>query len=188
MHDTEIVQLFCNRNERAVREAKAKYGAYCTAIAGRILCSPQDAEEAVQDTWFAAWNSIPPNRPVLLRTYLGKLARRSALKKWRGMHALKRGGGETALALEELTECLSGSGDVERETDGDELTAAIERFLEALKPEERRVFVCRYWYLDPIEEISGRFGFTPSKVKAQLYRLRKRLQKQLEKEGFWNEE
>ena len=187
MQDAEIVQLFWNRDERAIGEAKTKYGAYCAAIAGSILGSTQDAEEAVQDTWFAAWSSIPPNRPALLKTYLGKLARRSALKKWRGMHALKRGGGEVALALEELTECLSASENVECEAASVELSAAIDRFLAALKPEERRRFICRYWYMDSIEEIGKRYGFAKSKVKAQLYRLRKRLHKQLEKEGFLNE-
>jgi len=188
MNDTEIVRLFWERNEQAILETKKKYDAYCLTIARSVLQSRQDADEAAQDTWLAAWNSIPPQRPVLLKTYLGKLTRRIALKRYRRMHALKRGAGEMPLVLDELTDCLASSSTVEDEVDGSRLTEAINRFLEGLKAEERSVFICRYWYLDSIEAIGKCFGFSTSKVKALLRRLRLRLRSHLESEGFWDEE
>ena len=187
MNDTEIVNLYWARSERAIAESRAKYGAYCTAIARNILGSAQDAEEASSDTWLAAWNSIPPKRPAILRSYLGKLTRNLSLKKWRESHALKRGGGEVSLALDELADCIPDGSDTEREADARLLSRTIDRFLAGLKEGERRVFVCRYWYMDSIAEIGARFGFSESKVKSMLLRLRKRLKSQLEREGFLDE-
>lgn len=188
MNDQQIVQLFWERNDRAIEETRRQYGAYCLSIARNILFDALDAEEAVQDTWMAAWNSIPPNRPALLRTYLGKLTRRIALKQVRGKHALKRGGGETALVLDELAECTALQQGVEKELDEKQLTEAIERFLAGVREQERRVFICRYWYLEPVEHIAQRFGYSQSKVKSLLHRLRLRLRSQLVREGLLDEE
>jgi len=188
MNDLLIVQLFWERSEQALEQAKQKYGAYCLSIARNILFSGQDAEEAAQDTWLAAWNSIPPQRPAMLKTYLGKLTRRIALKKCRERMTQKRGGGELPLALSELEDCLAAPGSVEVHSDTQWLAASIDRFLQSLRREERNMFVCRYWYLDSIEAISNRFCCSQSKVKSMLYRLRKRLHNHLESEGFWDEE
>ncbi|MBQ9951727.1 MAG: sigma-70 family RNA polymerase sigma factor [Clostridia bacterium] len=187
MNDTEIIRLYWTRSERAVAETRAKYGAYCLTIARNILGDAQDAEEAAADACMAAWNTIPPKRPAMLRSYLGKLTRNLALKKWREKHALKRGGGETALALDELAECIPGENDVEREVDRRLLSESVNRFLAGLKDDERRVFVCRYWNLDSVEDVSRRFGFSQSKVKSMLMRLRGRLRAHLEREGFFDE-
>lgn len=187
MNDTEIISLFWLRSERAIAESKAKYGGYCLTIARNILGSTQDAEESVSDTWLAAWNSIPPQRPAILRSYLGKLTRNISLKKWREWHAIKRGGGEVALALDELADCIADGCDTESEVDAKLLAQSINRFLARLKDVERRVFVCRYWYMDSVSEIGARFGFSESKVKSMLLRLRKRLKTQLEREGYFDE-
>ena len=184
MNDQQIVQLFFQRNEHAIAETRKQYGAYCLSIVRHLLYDPQDAEEALQDTWLAAWNSIPPHQPVLLRTYLGKIARRTALKKVREKHALKRGGGELPLVLDELLECLTDEHSIEKVLDAKELKQSVERFLTQLNQTERRVFLCRYWYLDSIESIAERFGFSQSKVKSMLQRLRKRLCDRLVKEGY----
>ena len=188
MNDTEIVSLYWARSESAIAESKAKYGAYCLTIARNILGNAQDADEVTADTWLAAWNSIPPHRPAIRRSYLGKLARNISLKKWREGHALKRGGGEVSLALDELAECIPDDSDTEREADARLLSQNINRFLAGLKETERRVFVCRYWYVDSVSEIGARFGFSESKVKSMLLRLRKRLKSQLEREGYFDEE
>jgi len=187
MNDTEIINLYWTRSERAIAESKAKYGAYCSVIARNILGDAQDAEESVSDTWLAAWNSIPPKRPAILRSYLGKLTRNLSLKKWRERNALKRGGGEVFLALDELADCIPDVSDTEREADEKLLTQTISRFLSELKPDERRAFVCRYWYLDSVSEIAARFGFSESKVKSMLLRLRRRLKNWLEREGYFDE-
>ena len=150
MNDTEIINLYWTRSERAITETGEKYGVYCSVIARNILGDAQDAEEAVSDTWLAAWNSIPPKRPAILRSYLGKITRNLSLKKWRERSAIKRGGGEISLALDELADCIPDGSDTEYEVEEKLLTQTINRFLSGLKPDERRVFVCRYWYLDSV--------------------------------------
>lgn len=188
MNDSEIVELYWARKETAIGETSRAYGAYCRSISRNIVGDSRDAEECLSDTWLAAWNSIPPQRPALLRAYLGKITRRLSLKKWREKHAQKRGGGEVALALDELAECIPDGGGPEEALDAQLLTEAVNRFLAGLDGSERRVFICRYWYLDPLKDICHRFGYSQSKVKSMLHRLRQRLRLQLEREGYFDEE
>ena len=184
MEDAQIVHLYVQRDEQAIAESSSKYGAYCQTIAINILALREDAEEAVNDTWLGAWNAIPPARPAILRTFLGKITRNLSLKKWRDLTCEKRGGGQVPLALEELQECIPGDSSPEAAFDEAELTAAIHVFLERMPDMERRVFLCRYWYLDTIPDISRQFGFGESKVRSMLSRSRKRLFNYLKKGGL----
>lgn len=184
MEDSGIVELYWSRSETAITETAAKYGAYCRAIAGRILGSEQDAEECVTDAWLAAWNSIPPHRPANLSAYLGKLTRRIAVTRLESAAAAKRGGGEAAVSIEELAECLPGGRTVERELEEKRLAAAISDYLRSLSAEKRRVFVCRYWHAYSVREIARRFGFSETKVANMLSRTRKGLRQYLEKEDL----
>ena len=184
MNDSQIVALFFDRDQRAIEETAAKYGNYCYSIVRNILNNREDAEEAVSDTYLALWASIPPHKPTVLRTFLGKIARRTALKHWEKMRTQKRGGGETALALEELSEYLSDGSTPETAMETAELTQILNAFLRQLPKVERQVFVCRYWYLDSITDIAIRFGFSQSKVKSMLARTRMKLRAALTKEGI----
>lgn len=184
MEDGEIVGLYWERREAAIRETSVKYGRYCAAIAMNILGKMEDAEEICNDTWLAAWNSIPPNRPEVLKTFLGKIARRLSLKRLRDTGRAKRGGGTVALALEELGECVASGERAEDGFDRNMLIGALNDFVASLRQNERRVFICRYWYLDSIEKISGDFGYSRSKVKSMLYRTRSKLTEHLKREGL----
>lgn len=184
MDDYSIVDLFWARSENAIAETDKKNGRYCRSIARNILSNEEDAEECVNDTYLGAWNSIPPHRPTVLSTFLGKLTRRISLNRWKAQHAQKRGGGEIAIALEELSEIIPASGGVEEELQGKELPAAINAFLSTLPETERDVFVCRYWFLTPISDISRIFRFSQSKTKSTLYRTREKLKQFLSEEGF----
>lgn len=185
MEDREIVALYWQRDERAITETAARYGAYCSSIARNILHQAQDVEESVNDTWMNAWNSMPPHRPEVLPAFLGKLTRYICLKKWRERNARKRGGGEAALALEELSESIPDGRSIDEAVQAKELAQIINTFLDGLPETERYIFVCRYWYLDPIAAISARYGFSQSKVKTMLWRTRKKLLMRLEKEGVF---
>lgn len=184
MEDHEIVSLYWRRSETAIQETQSKYGSYCSAIAYGILFSHEDAAEVVNDTYMSAWNSIPPHRPSVFRTFLGKITRRIAIDRWKEAHADKRGGGEMPLALDELGDCIPAPGLVEHEIEKLRLTAALNSFLRQLPNTEQRVFICRYWYLDSIAAISAQFHFSQSKVKSMLSRTRKKLKIYLEKEGI----
>lgn len=182
MEDGQIVALYWQRSEQAIAETQRKYGGYCYSIAKNILWSAEDSEETVSDTYVGAWNAMPPSQPEQLRIFLGKITRRLALKRLRMQTAEKRGGGETQLVLDELEGCIPDGSDVVRQVEQRELIRWIDRFLQTLPVEERRVFLCRYWYFDSIAEIAERFGFGQSKVKMMLLRTRGKLLAQLERE------
>ena len=183
MEDRRIVDLYWHRNENAIAETAEKYGRYLHSIAYRILSNTEDAEECVNDTYADAWNAMPPHRPSVLSTFLGKITRRISIDLWRRRNAGKRGGGEIELVLEELEECVSG-GTVEEESERRELREKLNDFLLSLPSPERKVFLCRYWYMEPISSISQEFGYSESKVTSMLYRTRGKLRVMLEKEGY----
>lgn len=186
MEDRQIVALYWAREEKAIEETAKKYGHYCHSIAYRILGDPQDADECVNDTYQGAWNSIPPHKPEVLSTYLGKLTRRISLKVWRSRDTQKRGGGEAALSLEELGECIPDGRAIDASLNARELVDTINAFLMEQPVQERRVFVRRYFHAMSIGQISKQFRFSKSKVESMLHRTRKRLRERLEKEGYFD--
>lgn len=183
MEDQGIVELFFVRSEQAIVETDKKYGGYCYTIAYNILASREDSEESVSDTYFSAWNTIPPRKPTLLQAFLGKITRHISIDRWRKQTAQKRGGKEMILALEELGECLDTRG-MEAEITHRELTRVLNGFLASLSETERNVFLCRYWYMDTIETIAKITGFSQSKVTSMLHRSRGKLRKKLAEEGY----
>jgi len=183
MDDSKIIELYWERSEDAISETAERYGGYCYAIAYNILGNHEDSEESVNDTWLAAWNTMPPKRPKLLAAFLGKMTRYISLDRWKNRTAAKRGGGEVPFVLEELEECISGGESVEKEYLRKELAETLNQFLERLSETERKVFMCRYWYMDTTEEIATRFDFSQSKVASMLHRTRGKLRKMLEEEG-----
>ena len=184
MSDTEIVELYWNRKERAVEETAKKYGSYCYTIAYNILSNHEDSEESVNDTYIEAWNAMPPHRPLILSSFLGKITRRLAIDKWRSAHAQKRGGGEIVDVLDELAECVAYEDSAERHLEKQMLSRAINDFLKTLSETERKIFVCRYFYMESLEAVCKRFGYSVSKVKSTLFRVREKLRIYLQKEGF----
>ena len=184
MEDRKILELYLTRSEQAIRETEAKYGGYCYSVAMNILENRQDAQECVSDTWFSAWNSIPPQSPRVLATFLGSITRNLAIDRWRERRAGKRGGGEMQLALDELSGCVPGGESPEGEVLRRELLKSVAAFLGTLPETERSVFLCRYWYLDSIEAIVHATGFTQSKVASMLHRTRGKLRKRLSEEGY----
>ncbi len=184
MEDSRIVDLYWARDEQAIDATAKKYGRYCYRIASNILSNNEDANESVNDTYLNAWKSMPPHRPSVLSTFLGKLTRRISLNKWRNQNRTKRGGGEVLLALDELSECIPSQQNPERELEMKELAQAINLFMGTLQPTERDIFVSRYWFLASIKEISLKFEYSESKTKSILFRVRKKLMNYLLKEGL----
>ena len=184
MEDRQIIALYWTRDEDAIARTAEKYGGYCGSIARNILQNEQDAEECLNDAWLGAWNSIPPKKPENLAAYLGRLTRSKAIDRWRALHREKRGGDSVTLALDELSEILPAGEDPERSVLQKELAGSVRRFLAELPTVERNVFLCRYWYFDGVDAISENFGFSRSKTKSMLHRIRKKLQRFLQKEGL----
>lgn len=184
MEDAQIVSLYWDRDESAIRETETKYGRYLTKIACNILNDVEDSRESVNDTYLAAWDSIPPHRPGILSAYLAKLTRRISIDRFRYRTRDKRMGSEYALSLEELGDCVCG-GDATQEAVNEKLLAdAIGIYLRLLPEDTRTAFVGRYYFLDPLKEVAAYCGMSESKAKSLLYRTRVGLKEYLQKEGY----
>lgn len=184
MEDHQIIDLYWARSESALSETAGKYGKYCHYIAYGILHNDEDSEECVNDTYLRAWNSMPPHRPEKLSAFLGKIVRNLSLNRYELYTAEKRGGGQIALALDELEECIPAGSEVDLPVRENALVDAINRFLASMPAESRKLFMRRYWYFRSIKEIALEYGLSESKVKMTLLRARNSLKQFLEKEGI----
>lgn len=184
MKDSQIIALYWNRSEHAITATNQKYGSYCFAIAEHILKDQQDSEECVNDTWLQAWNAIPPHKPGRLRSFLAKITRNLALNRLKARKAEKRGGGEISLVLEELAECLADAKDTETEVAAKELADCINQFVHTLSERDCNIFLRRYFYVESVAEIAGKYGLKESNVLMILSRTRKKLKKHLKQEGY----
>lgn len=184
LDDNEIIALYQNRDENAIKQTEKKYSGYLTKIALNVLGNFQDSEECVNDTYVRAWYTIPPHIPAALKHYLGKITRELSIDRIRMKTSKKRGGTEYELSLDELCDC-AGSGDsTEQAAELSALVELIEEFLRSRGDDERDMFVCRYYFCDSIKEIAGYFGVNVSKVKNTLFHTRRELKKHLESEGY----
>ena len=185
MDDKQIIALYHERSETAILETANKYGHYCSYIAYHILYNEQDSEECVNDTYFRAWQAIPPQCPNQLSVFLGKITRNLALDKYRYYNREKRGNGQMALILDELQECVSASNHTEQVVEEKMLVEVLNRFLRELPKEKRMIFLRRYWYMSSIKEIAKDYELSEGKVKMTLFRIRNKLKQVLEKEGIY---
>ncbi len=187
MEDEKIIELYFERNESAISETAEKYGNYLYKIAFNILSDNEDSEESVNDTYMSAWNTIPPEKPNVFSAFLSKITRYISLNRYRAGKAEKRGGGEIDAAFEEIEECVPDKSNIYDEIETKELAEIISDYLKKLPETERKIFVCRYYYLDSLSDISKQFGFSQSKVASMLHRTRKKILSNLEKEGVLGE-
>jgi len=184
MKDDAIVELYWQRDESAIAVTQEKYHAYLMKIARNILSSYEDSEESVNDTYLAAWNSIPPQKPAILSTYLGKLTRRISIRMFRKRNADKRRDSEFAVSLTEMEDVMNEHGEPEKELEIQLLGELLNVFLRTLKPDERRTFIGRYYYMDPLKEVAAYCGMSEGKAKTLLFRTRVKLKEYLREEGF----
>ena len=182
VNDAEIIALFQQRDERAVIETAAKYGAAGMRVAMRILNNRQDAEECVNDALLRLWNVVPPEQPTYLQSYLLTLVSHLALDRLEFANRKKRGGGHIAQALEELENDLFSDENVEHRVEQKAVNDAIRRFLESLPSDQRDILLKRYWFLENSHEIAADLHMSEGNVRVTLLRLRKKLRAFLEKE------
>lgn len=185
MEDEQIVSLYWQRSEAAIRETERKYSRYLMKIAFQILSDQEDSRESVNDTYLAAWNSIPPHRPGVLSTYLGKITRRISIDRFRYRTRDKRRESEYTVSLSELGDCLPGGNNPEEVVNAKQLADAIGIFLRQQPESHRNAFIGRYYFMDPLKEVAAYCGMTESKCKTVLFRMRQGLKDYLCKEGLW---
>ena len=185
MDDTQIVSLFLQREESAIRFTAQKYGSRIRQIAFQIVQNPETAEECENDTYLEAWRRIPPNEPRdYLGSFLQKIARNIALNRCIQLSRLKRRAFIYELT-DELSQCIPDKETIESRMDQKDLARCINAFLLDLDEGKRNLFIRRYWYLDSIKALSLRFRLSESNVKTTLLRCRKKLRERLEKEDIY---
>lgn len=184
MEDTEIIELYFNRDERAIKETGRKYGGFCHNLAYHILSVYEDAEECVNDTYLKAWNTIPPQKPPHLQAWLGRVVRNVSLDRWRKNHRKKRYSGMEQL-LSELEECIPSSMNVEKRVEDKELTRLLNGWLSKLSTKDCMLFMRRYWLGESVKELAVSCGMNPTELANRMYVLRQKLKKYLEQEGIY---
>ena len=180
LQDEQIIDLYFDRNERALIETTDKYGNYCRQIARTILNDEETVKECFNDTLFHSWNTMPPTRPDCLKTFVGRITRNVSLKRVRSAHAAKRGSGAAMVAIDELQECIP-----DRTAESAEQIAEniVIRDVVDLPTQSRRIFVRRYWYCSSIEEIAKAMGISENNVHVILSRARNKLRNALKEAG-----
>ncbi len=184
MDDKEIIALYFKRDEEAIPATEKKYGAYCLSVAKNILGNDEDAKECLNDTLLVLWNEIPPKKPKVFLSFIGKITRNLSLNIYRKNTAEKRGGTELPAILDEMAEFVSDREDIECNFERKELIAEINTFLEKLPAEKRKMFVLRYWGFESAAEIAKRFGKKETAVHSALQRIREKLKKHLAERGL----
>ena len=187
LQDEQIVDLYFDRDERALTETSDKYGNYCRQIARNILNDEETVKECFNDTLFESWNAMPPTRPNCLRVFVGKITRNLSLKRVRSAQTLKRGGGEGVIALDELEECgpdttASSAEQIEEDM---VIREVMKDLLIGLPKQNRRIFMRRYWFSDSYSDIAELTGLSEKTVSVRLTRIRGKMKKYLmEREVF----
>lgn len=184
MEDSKIIELFYERSEQAIVELSNKYGSACTKVANNILNNSRDTEECVNDAYLGVWDSIPPQRPNPLLSYVCRIVRNLAIKKYHANTAAKRNS-TYDVALDELENCFPASNSVEDEFNAREVARIIDDFLETLDTENRILFVRRYWHSDSITELAELFHTSSHNISVRLSRTREKLKRHLIKEGVF---
>ncbi len=185
MQDEKIIDLYFDRNERALTETSDKYGSYCRQIARNILNDEETVKECFNDTLLHSWNAMPPTRPNCLKTFVGKITRNVSLQRVRSAHAIKRGGGEAVIAIDELQECIpdTTASSAEQIEEDMVIREVMKDLLTSLPKQNRRIFMRRYWYCSSIEEIAKALDLSEGNVRTILSRVRSKLKAALEEAG-----
>jgi RNA polymerase sigma factor, sigma-70 family len=184
MEDNKIIELYLLRDEDAIEQSSQKYGQYCSSISLRILNDIEYSKECVNDTWLNAWNSIPPQKPTVLRAFLGKITRNLSLNRLRDFSREKRGGTQSVLVLNELEDCIPDMNTPEKIIEDREVTASIEKWMDTISSESRIAFMRRYWHFEDLRTIASLMGWSEAKTNSLLHRLRLSLKNHLEQEDI----
>jgi len=184
LEDHQIIALFQQRSENAIVALKEKFSRYCYQIAWNILENEQDVEEVLSDLWLQVWNAIPPRKPYALRSFLAKITQNLAFDRYRKETAIKRGGEQLRLVMEELDDCIPDNQSPEKIFDAKQLSFLIHSFVRRLSDRDRSIFLRRYFYVNSTAEIAAMYLIKESCVLTVLSRTRKKLKVYLRKEGY----
>ena len=184
MEDSDIIDLYWQRDKNAITETDKKYGVFCYKVSINLLSVHEDAKECVNDTYHQAWIQMPPQRPYKLKAWLGRIVRNISINLWHKNHTQKRYNGMEQM-LGELEDCIPSSQNVEQEIEDAELGKVISTWLLSLPKDDRILFVHRYWHGTSLNNLAQERHIPSTKLAQRMYRLRQSLKAALEKEGIY---
>ena len=186
MCDQKIVELYWQRDERAIKETDVKYRKFLLSVAYNIVHDTCDSEECLNDTYLGAWNAIPPARPSVLQAFLATIMRRTAIDRYRANKSQKYIASELAVSLSEVEEFIDDGQDVYSEDSARELGRIISDFVRALPDRRMYIFMSRYYTAQPIREIARLLGCSNSTVHKEIAAIKRDLKQKLESEGYFS--
>ena len=184
MDDDKIVELYWERDEKAIEETDFKYKKYLFSIAYNVVYDRLDCEECLNDTYLGAWNAIPPTKPSVLKAFLTTITRRIAIKRYHSNLKQSVIPSEMTVSLSELEDFVADDGDVDSEFDAERLGRVISDFVRSLSERRQFIFMSRYYVSDPIDTIASDLSLSRSMVKKELAAIRSALKEKLESEGY----
>ena len=183
LDDCEIVELYWQRDEKAIVETDKKYRSHLLAVAYNVLHDRLDGEECLNDVYAGAWNAIPPSRPDNLCAFLTTVMRRIAVNRYHSNRKKSNVPSEMTVALSELEDFL-GEEDLSQELDAYRLGRIISDFVRGLSPRGRFIFMSRYYMANTVDQIAKNLHVSRSTVNKELAVIRKNLKETLESEDY----
>ena len=184
MDDKKIVELYFERNEKAIEETDFKYKKYLFSIAYNIVHDKLDSEECLNDTYLGVWNAIPPSKPNVFKAFLTTITRRIAIKRYNSKSRQNVISSEMTVSLSELEDFVAGDGDAATDFDAARLGRVISDFVRSLSERRQFIFMSRYYVADPIDTIASDLNLSRSMVNKELAAIRSALKEKLESEGY----
>ena len=184
LDDEKIIELFWERNEKAIVETDYKYKKYLFAIAYNIVHDNLDCEECLNDTYLGVWNTIPPSKPNVFKAFITTIVRRVSINRYHSNLKKKVIPSEMTVSLSELEEFVLGDDDVSSEFDAVLLGRIISDFIRSLSERKQFIFMSRYFVSDSIDIIAKNLNLSRSMINKELSSIRSALKEKLEKEGY----
>ncbi len=185
MTDEEIIALYWERDEQAIRETDIKYGKMLFRIAYNILHDKHDCEECKNDTLFGVWNTIPPKRPLVLPAFVTRIMRNVAIKRYREKTADKRIPTELTISMEELQGVLQDGDTPEAGYAAKELGRMISNYLRTLTERGQYIFIGRFYMAETMEHLARRLGVGVGTVHREIVKIKQGLKAHLERNGVY---
>lgn len=170
MTDGQLLKLLNRKPEQALAELTERYGPLAASIAARVLPGrPQDVEEIAAEVLVRIWQKRKELKPETFRGFVITTARNLAIDCWRQL----RRRAEVPLFDQDQEDTDFLESQV--------LTQVLAEQIRAMSPPDGEIFLRHYLLLETAKEIGLRFGLTESAVRSRLHRMRKQLQKEVER-------
>lgn len=183
MEDEKIIELLFKHDENGLKELIKKYDLLIKKIAYGILNNNSDTEECVNDTYLKVWSTIPPYKPDYLKPFLCKIIRQLSIDRYRFNHRGKRNKKQN-ISLNDLDYEISDNKNVDDEFNSKLLTEYINNFISDLDVVSQTLFIRKYFLFEETKTLSKRFNLSENYIDVKLFRIRKKLKKYLESEGY----